>query len=230
MNRNKIIASVFITIAVALYFFIGKEYLTLNFIQSYYHILGDLVSKYPIYSHIIFFALYLFVSSTSIPGALILTLLGGALFNVFNALLLISFSSTLGATLSFLISRTLLRDVIIKKFNRQYKIISNEFNKNGSLYLLSLRLVPIFPFFIINLIMGLTDISIKKFYILSQIAMLPATIIYIHAGNSLMQISTPSDILSPKITISFIVLGLFPLTAKAIINSVTKMFGTPNNI
>ncbi|MGB1264045.1 MAG: FAD-dependent oxidoreductase, partial [Cognaticolwellia sp.] len=169
-----------------------------------------------------FFLLYVVVTALSLPGAAILTLAAGALFGLVEGLLVASFASTIGATLAFLVSRYLLRDVVKKRFPERLSAIDAGVEKEGSFYLFTLRLVPVFPFFLINLLMGLTAIKSWTFYWVSQIGMLAGTFVFVNAGTQLAQIDSLSGILSLDLIVSFALLGVFPLIAKAIINVLKK--------
>jgi len=154
-------------------------------------------------------------AALSIPGALILTLAAGAMFGLGWGLLLVSFASSLGATLAFLAARYLLRDTIQARFGSALAPINEGVRKDGTFYLLTLRLVPVFPFWLINLLMGLTPMGAGRFYAVSQVGMLAGTVVYVNAGTQLAAIQSPGDILSPGLLGSFVLLGLFPLLAKA---------------
>jgi len=163
-----------------------------------------------------FLLIYILVAALSLPGATILTLLGGALFGLWKGLLLVSFASTIGATLAFLASRYLFNDMIQSKFGEKLKVINEGVKKEGGFYLFSVRLIPAFPFFLVNLIMGLTPIKTLTFFLVSQVGMLPGTIVYVNAGTQLAQLKSLSGILSPKLIISFVLLGVFPIIAKKV--------------
>ena len=169
-----------------------------------------------------FFLLYVVVTALSLPGAAILTLAAGALFGLVEGLLVVSFASTIGATLAFLVSRYLLRDTIKKRFPERLAAIDKGVDKEGAFYLFTLRLVPVFPFFLINLLMGLTAIKSWTFYWVSQIGMLAGTFVFVNAGTQLAQIERLSGILSLDLILSFALLGVFPLIAKAILNVFKK--------
>ncbi|PHQ93606.1 MAG: pyridine nucleotide-disulfide oxidoreductase [Pseudoalteromonas sp.] len=169
-----------------------------------------------------FFLLYVVVTALSLPGAAILTLAAGALFGLVEGLLVASFASTIGATLAFLVSRYLLRDTIKKRFPERLAAIDKGVDKEGAFYLFTLRLVPVFPFFLINLLMGLTAIKSWAFYWVSQIGMLAGTFVFVNAGTQLAQIERLSGILSLDLILSFALLGVFPLIAKAILNVFKK--------
>ena len=154
------------------------------------------------------------VAGASLPGAAILTLAGGALFGTLKGVIIVSFASSIGATLSFLMARFLLRDWVQGKFGTHLNKINTELEKDGAFYLFTLRLVPAFPFFIINLVMGLTPIKVGTFYIISQLGMLAGTIVYVNAGTQIGQLESLSGILTPQFLGSFVALGLLPLIAK----------------
>ncbi len=163
----------------------------------------------------LFFVGYVAAAALSIPGAVVLTLAAGALFGLWVGLLVVSFASSLGALLAFLSARYLLRDAIQSRFGKSLAPINEGVRKDGVVYLLTLRLVPVFPFWLINLLMGLTPMKASRFYATSQIGMLAGTAVYVNAGTQLAAIQSPADILSPALLGSFVLLGIFPLLAKA---------------
>lgn len=162
-----------------------------------------------------FFSLYVAVAALSIPGATVLTLAGGALFGFGTGLVLVSFASSLGALLAFWVARHLLREGVQARFGRLLAPLNEGVRRDGAFYLLTLRLVPVFPFFAVNLLMGLTPISAARFYAVSQLGMLPATALYVNAGTQLAALRSPADVLSPALLASLVLLGLFPLAARA---------------
>ncbi|MFQ5635002.1 MAG: FAD-dependent oxidoreductase, partial [Gammaproteobacteria bacterium] len=179
-----------------------------------------------------YFAVYVFVTALSIPGAAVMTLLGGALFGVVAGTVVVSFASTLGATLAFVFSRFLFRTAVERRFSSTAARINDGIRRDGAYYLFTLRLVPLFPFFAINLAMALTRLSTVTFAWVSQLGMLPGTIVYVNAGTQLSRIEDPGDILSPAILGSFALLGLFPLIAKKVTEAMTmrrrtKKFSRP---
>ncbi|WP_415902595.1 dihydrolipoyl dehydrogenase [Neptuniibacter sp. QD29_5] len=202
----------------AFFIFDLAQYLNLDFIKSNQTSFEQYYAENPIKTVAIFFGLYVLVTGLSLPGAAIMTLIGGALFGLVTGLLIISFASTIGATLAFLCSRFLFRDSIQNRFGKQLQSFNTGMEKEGAFYLFTLRLVPIFPFFMINLGMGLTPIKTWTFYWVSQVGMLAGTTVYVNAGTQLGQLESLSDILSPKILLSFTLLGLFPLIAKKVID------------
>jgi len=169
-----------------------------------------------------FFLIYVTVTALSLPGAAILTLTAGALFGLVEGLLLASFASSLGALLAFLVSRYILRDTIKRKFPDRLASIDKGIEREGAFYLFTLRLVPLFPFFLINLLMGLTAIKSWTFYWVSQIGMLAGTFVYVNAGTQLSQLESLQGILSFDLILSFVLLGIFPLIAKTIISVIKK--------
>jgi len=161
-----------------------------------------------------FFVIYVLVTALSIPGAAVMTIAAGAIFGLLVGTLLVSFASSIGATLAFLAARFVLRDAIQRRFPRRLKAINEGVEKDGAFYLFAMRLVPAFPFFVINLVMGLTSIRTLTFYVVSQVGMLAGTIVYVNAGTQIAQIESLNGILSPDLIASFALLGVFPLIAK----------------
>jgi uncharacterized membrane protein YdjX (TVP38/TMEM64 family) len=161
-----------------------------------------------------FFLTYVAVTASSIPAATILTLAAGALFGVVEGTVIVSFASTCGATLAMLASRYLFRDTVMAKFGDRLKTLNDGMDREGAAYLFALRLVPVVPFFVINLVMGLTSIRVWTFYWVSQIGMLAATIVYVNAGTQLAKIDSLKGIASPGLIASFVALGLFPVVAR----------------
>ena len=172
-----------------------------------------------------FFLLYVAVTGLSIPGAAIMTLIAGALFGVLIGTIIVSFASTLGATLAFLSARFVLRDWVQGKFGERLRAIDEGLEKDGAFYLFTLRLIPVFPFFVINLLMGLTRIKTRTFFWVSQLGMLPATIVFVNAGTQISRIESTAGLLSPMLIASFVALALFPWAAKAIVALVMRSRG-----
>jgi uncharacterized membrane protein YdjX (TVP38/TMEM64 family) len=172
-----------------------------------------------------FFLLYVGVTGLSIPGAAIMSLVAGALFGVVLGTLIVSFASTMGATLAFLSSRYLLRDWVQGKFGERLRAVDDGLEKDGAFYLFTLRLIPVFPFFVINLLMGLTRIKTGTFFWVSQIGMLPATIVFVNAGTQISRIESTAGLLSPTLIASFVALAFFPWAAKGIVAVVKRSRG-----
>ncbi|HIF9211287.1 dihydrolipoyl dehydrogenase [Photobacterium damselae] len=206
-------------IGIWLYFDLS-QYFTLEQAKAQQLALQDTIHTHPVWASMVFFFAYVAVTALSLPGAAIMTLLGAALFGFWWSLILVSFASTIGATLAFLFSRFILRDWVQTKFGSRLSAINEGIKKQGSFYLLSLRLIPVFPFFLINLLMGLTPIRAKQFFFVSQLGMLPGTAVYVNAGTQLGEINTLSGIISLPVLISLALLGLFPLIAKAVMNQI----------
>jgi uncharacterized membrane protein YdjX (TVP38/TMEM64 family) len=172
-----------------------------------------------------FFLLYVAVTGLSIPGAAIMSLVAGALFGLALGTAIVSFASTIGATLAFLSSRYLLRDWVQGKFGERLRAIDDGLAKDGAFYLFTLRLIPVFPFFVINLLMGLTRIKTWTFFWVSQLGMLAATVVFVNAGTQISRIESTSGLLSPALIGSFVALALFPWAAKAIVGFVKRSRG-----
>ena len=170
-----------------------------------------------------FFLLYVGVTALSLPGAAIMSLIAGALFGVVTGTILVSFASTIGATLAFLSSRFVLRDWVQGKFGDRLKAIDDGIARDGAFYLFTIRLIPLFPFFVVNLVMGLTRIPARTFYWVSQIGMLPATIVFVNAGTQIGAIDSTAGLLSPTLIGSFVLLGLFPWIAWMLVAGAKKI-------
>lgn len=220
MNAKGKVALAILVIGLLATFFLldGNAYLNLGYLQQ---VRGDVVfyvESNPLVSSVSYFVLYVLVTALSVPGALIMTLAGGAVFGLPWGLLLVSFASTIGATLAMLVSRMLLRDWVQVRFKTQLVTVNQGLADDGGFYLFSLRMVPLLPFFMVNLVMGLTRISLWQFYWVSQLGMLAATFVFVFAGTQLAAIETLSGILSPGLIVALSLLGLFPLLAKKSLN------------
>lgn len=222
MNRHmKLIVVLIIAILVVLFFaFDVGELLTLSSLKAKQAEFGAFYKEHALFTLTVYFLIYVAVAALSLPGAAVMTLAGGALFGFLTGLVAVSFASTIGATLAFLVSRFLLRDLVQTKFGDRLGAINEGMKKDGAFYLFTLRLVPIFPFFVINLVMGLTPIRTLTFYWVSQLGMLAGTMVYVNAGTQLARIDSLSGILSPGLLFSFALLGIFPLAARKIIDAV----------
>ena len=210
MNGKKwLLLAAIIIASVSFYAFDGQQYLTTSFFQQLYQ--ND-----PLLTALVFFLIYVVITALSLPGAAVLTLLSGAIFGLVQGLVLASFASTVGATLAFVLSRTLLRDWVGKKFANHLETINRGVKKDGPFYLATLRLIPAVPFFVINLVMGLTAMPVWTFAWVSQLGMLPGTAVYVNAGVQLGLIEelSFSGILTPGLIASFVLLGLFPWLAR----------------
>ncbi|WP_029709843.1 bifunctional TVP38/TMEM64 family protein/FAD-dependent oxidoreductase, partial [Rhodoferax saidenbachensis] len=223
MNLKKLGVLGLLLAGVVLFFALGlNQYLSLDALQASQDRLAQGYAESPWTVRATYFLLYVAVTSLSLPGAVILTLAGGALFGLGWGLLLVSFASSIGATLSFLIARFVLRDVVQARFSTRLEEINKGVEREGVFYLLSLRLVPLVPFFVINLAMGLTAMRTRTFYWASQLGMLAGTAVYVNAGTQLASIQSLRDVVSPALLGSFVLLGLFPLLARWVLNAVQK--------
>ncbi|MEJ2529941.1 MAG: TVP38/TMEM64 family protein, partial [Gammaproteobacteria bacterium] len=220
MKSRKVALVLVLLLLISLFFIFDLgQYLNLEYIKSRHADLLAWRAANPVQIALSFFLVYVVVTAVSLPGAAVMTLAMGAIFGLFWGTVLVSFASTLGATLAFLIARFVMRTVVQERFGDRLKPINQGIEKDGAFYLFGLRLVPIFPFFIINLVMGLTPIRTWTFAWVSQIGMLLGTIVYVNAGTQLSQIDSLSGILSPGLILSFIMLGVFPLIAKKILDA-----------
>ena len=215
MSRNKFVLLLVIVLAVAVFFaFDLGRFFDLAFIKAQQSVIEVYRQDHPLLAAGLFFVIYVAVTGLSLPGAAIMTLAGGAIFGLAWGTLIISFASSIGATLAFLASRLLFRDLVQRRFGDKLRAINHGMAREGAFYLFALRLVPIFPFFIINLLMGLTPIRTWTFYWVSQVGMLAATLVYVNAGTQLAQVADVGGILSPALLGSFALLAVFPLLAK----------------
>ena len=221
MNKMKFaLLLVFAALASAFIYFDAAAFLTLDYLKSEQGLIVSSVAENPVLSAAIFFVVYVIVTGASLPGAAIMTLAGGAIFGFWWGLLLVSFASTFGATIAMLAARFILRDSVARRFASQVKAIDDGVAKEGAFYLFTLRLVPVFPFFVINLLMGLTKISVPVFFFVSQLGMLAGTVVFVNAGTQLAKVDSLSGVLSPGLLFSFVLLGLFPLIAKKLVDSI----------
>jgi len=221
MKASKIIILVIIVALITTFFMFDlQQYLTLDALKAKQGDIESYRSMHPILAVIIYGLVYVAVTGLSLPGAAILTLLGGAVFGLFWGTIIVSFASTIGATLAFIAARFLFRDTVKSRFGSRMKAVDEGIARDGAFYLFTLRLVPVFPFFMINLTMGLTTLKVRTFYWVSQIGMLAGTVVYVNAGTQLAKIDSLSGILSPALLGSFVLLGLFPLIAKKIVSSI----------
>jgi dihydrolipoamide dehydrogenase len=214
-RSKKILVIIAVAVLVVVFFaFDLQRYLTLAELKARQTEFQQFYAANRLLTLGLYFALYVLVTALSLPGAAVMTLAGGALFGFLPALVVVSFASSIGATLAFLVSRFLLRDWVQNRFRDRLAAINRGVEKEGAFYLFTLRLVPIFPFFVINLVMGLTPMRTLTFYWVSQVGMLAGTAVYINAGTQLGQIESLSGILSPGLLLSFVLLGVFPLLAR----------------
>ncbi|MCP4488585.1 MAG: FAD-dependent oxidoreductase [Gammaproteobacteria bacterium] len=216
MKKSGLVGLIVIFIILFFYFDLG-QYLTLEAIKAQQQQIDQFYQENKLLTLAGFFLIYVAVAGASLPGAAVLTLAAGAIFGFFSALILVSFASTIGASLAFMVSRYLFRDNIQRRFGSSLQSINDGIAKDGAFYLFALRLVPAFPFFVINLVMGLTLIKLKTFYWVSQLGMLAGTIVYVNAGTQLAQLESLSGILSPALISSFVLLAMLPFIGRKIV-------------
>lgn len=223
INKNKIIVVLAIVLLILLFRLLHlDDYLTLSYLKESREQLAQLYAERTGLVIGGYMLIYIVATALSVPGGMILTLAGGALFGLVVGTIVVSFASTIGATLACLVSRFLLRDWVQARFGDKLQPINAGLEQEGGYYLFTLRLIPVFPFVIINLVMGLTRIKISTYYWVSQLGMLPGTIVFVNAGKELGKLETLAGILSPSLIFSFVLLGLFPITVKKIMARIKK--------
>jgi pyruvate/2-oxoglutarate dehydrogenase complex dihydrolipoamide dehydrogenase (E3) component/uncharacterized membrane protein YdjX (TVP38/TMEM64 family) len=221
MNFKKIGLLLLLLAAIVGYFYFDLgRFLTLDAVKQQQSALTIAFAEKPLFVAASFFIVYVLVAALSIPGALLLTLLGGAIFGLLKGTIIVSFASSIGATLAFLAARFILRDTVQSKFGDKMQAINKGVDKDGAFYLFTLRLVPVFPFFAVNLLMGLTKMKTLTFYWVSQVGMLLGTLVYVNVGTELSKISSLKGLVSPTLVLSFAALGLLPWIAKLIVGSI----------
>jgi len=222
MNKNvrKRIIVVILVVGMAILFkVLGLEqYFTLAYIKASQARSAAVYADHRLMVIAAYMAVYILVTSLSLPGAAIMTLAAGALFGLLIGTIVVSFASTIGATLACFISRFVLQDWVQGRFGNKLKEVNDGIAREGTFYLFTLRLIPVFPFWLINLIMGLTKMPLRTFYWVSQVGMLAGTMVYVNAGKELAKIDSLSGILSPGLIISFALLGLFPLIVRKVLS------------
>lgn len=218
--KKKIILVAVAAVAVVLFFaFDLQRFLTLEAMQDS---LSDLRHAYERHAWTMlggYFLAYVLMAALSLPGAVVMGLAGGAVFGFWVATIAVSFASSLGASLAFLMSRYLFRDVVQRRFADRLAAINAGIDREGAFYLFTLRLIPVFPFFVINLLMGLTPMRLWTFYWVSQVGMLGGTMVFVNAGRELGQLQSLSGILSPTLILAFALLGIFPITVKKLVEA-----------
>jgi len=221
MKKNRLVLLAVIVALVAAFFTLDLgRYLTLEFFKSQQAVVAGYLEAYPFRTAAVFFVIYVAVTGLSLPGAALMTLVAGAIFGLLWGAVIVSFASSIGATLAFLASRFLFRDAIQGRFGSNLRAVNSGIERDGAFYLFALRLVPAFPFFVINLVMGLTPIRTWTFYWVSQVGMFAGTIVFVNAGARIAELESLSGILSPALLISFALLGIFPLIAKWVLNAI----------
>ncbi|MCO1334374.1 TVP38/TMEM64 family protein [Microbulbifer sp. OS29] len=214
MNKKILLVAVIVVLVITFYGLDFHHWLSLDKLKVGAKGFQQWQSTSPLLVGLLFFVFYVVVTGLSLPGAAILTIAAGALFGLFWGTVIVSFASSVGATLAFLMARYLFRDSVQGRFSERLQVINTGIEREGAFYLFALRLVPAFPFFLINVLMGLTHIKVWTFYWVSQLGMLAGTVVYVNAGTQLARVENLKDILSLPLLLSFILLGIFPLIAK----------------
>ena len=220
MNISKqkiIVLAVLAAIIGCVFYFDLGSYLSFDYIKQKQADFESFYRENAALTVVAFFIIYVATVAINIPGAAMLTLLGGAIFGLLWGSVIVSFASSIGATLAFIGSRFFLKDLVQEKFGGYLKTINDGIEKEGAFYLFTLRLVPVVPFFVINLVMGLMPMKASTFYWVSQLGMLAGTLVYVNAGTQLASLESPAGIISPSLLASFVLLGIFPFIAKKLV-------------
>ena len=221
MTKSKILILVAVVGVIAAFFIFDLgQYLNLEYFKRQQAAIDAYYATHSWRTVVIYFVVYVLVTALSLPGAAIMTLVGGAIFGLLVGTVVVSFASSIGATLAFLVSRFLLRDWVQERFGQSLNRVNEGIRRDGAFYLFTMRLVPAFPFFVVNLVMGLTPSRTLLFYIVSQVGMLAGTVVYVNAGTQIAKLDSAAGILSPGLIISFTLIGIFPLIAKKVVDMV----------
>ena len=221
MKKSKLLLLIGVAALIAAFFIFDLgRFFNLDYIKSQQAVIANYYQANPVQTGLIFFAVYVAVTALSLPGAAIMTLVAGAIFGLIWGVVIVSFASSIGAMLAFLVARFLLRDSIQAKFGDKLKAFNAGVEKEGAFYLFTLRLVPAFPFFMINVVMGLTTMKALTFFWVSQLGMLAGTIVFVFAGQKLSEITSLKGILSPGLIGAFVLIGILPIIAKKIIEGI----------
>ncbi|OQX11118.1 MAG: TVP38/TMEM64 family protein [Desulfobulbaceae bacterium A2] len=217
MNKRLLVLVGLVLLALLFYAFDLGQYLSLATLKQQQAHLDALYLANPLGVIVTYSLIYITVTALSLPGAAVMSLAGGALFGLGVGVVVISLSSTIGATLACAVARYLLRDAVSRRFGDRLSPIDDGVAREGAWYLFSLRLVPVFPFFVVNLLLGLTLMPLRTFFWVSQLGMLPATVVFVNAGRELSRIESPAGILSPTLLFSFALIGIIPLAARRLV-------------
>jgi uncharacterized membrane protein YdjX (TVP38/TMEM64 family) len=208
-----------VTLLVASYFFFDLgQYFSLEYLKASREQFQELYAEHTILVLGSYFLIYVTATALALPAAVVLTLAGGALFGLVTGTIVVSFASSIGAAAAFVVARYLLKDWVQGRFGDKLEKINNGIEQDGAFYLFTLRLIPVFPFFVINTVIALTPMRLFTYYWVSQLGMFPATVVYVNAGKELGQVESLSGLLSPSLIISFAILGVFPLVMKKILS------------
>ncbi len=220
---KKLLLLALLVVVVFVFFQLDLErYLTLEYVKAQQQGIDGFYAGNRVLTLVGFFLLYVVVTGASLPGATVLTMAGGAVFGLFTGLILISFASAIGASIAFLVSRYLFRDAVQSRFGASLKSVNDGIEKDGACYLFALRLGPVFPFFVINLVMGLSRLKLWTFYWVSQVGMFAGTVVYVNAGTRLAQIESASGIFSGEILLSFLLLAMLPFIGRKIVTTIAR--------
>jgi len=215
--RKLVLVSIILIVIAVFWAFDLNRFLTLAYLKESQERFTDYYSRHRLLVIGFYMVIYILVTALSLPGAAVMTLAGGGIFGLWLGLVVVSFASTIGATLACIFSRFLLRDWVQSRFGDKLITVNRGIAEEGKFYLFTLRLVPAFPFFVINLVMGLTSMPLRTYYWVSQVGMLPGTLVYVNAGKELAKIDKLSGILSPGLIVSFALLGIFPLVVRKLV-------------
>lgn len=218
MNPKIILAVLVVALIAAFFLFDLQQYFSLEYLKSQKDALNSLYQANPALISAIYFMVYLAVAALALPAAAILTLAGGAIFGFWQGLFLVSFASSIGATIAFLLTRYLFHDSVQKKFGKRLEAVNRGIENEGAFYVFGLRFVPFIPFVVVNSLLALTKLKTTTFYWASQLGMLIGTAVYVNAGTQLAEIDNAGDILSFKLLLSFVLLGIFPIVAKHLLS------------
>lgn len=221
--RTKLLIIVVLVILISAFYFSGAhQHLELASVQNNLSKIQNAYDKSPVIVLLAFTGLYIFITGLSIPGAIVLTLLSGAIFGIWQGTLLVTFCCTAGAVISFLTSRYLFKENIEKRFSRQFKTINNKLVHHGNYYFLTMRMVPVSPYVVINLVMGLTKMKLFTFAWMTFVGMLPGNFVFVLAGRKISQIESPGEILTWPILVTLTLIGLLPIIVKKIVSNIDK--------
>jgi len=214
MKTKIILVTLIVALIAAFFIFDLQQYFSLGYLKQQQEALNTLYSNNPVLIIAIFFLVYVAFAALALPAATILTLAGGAIFGFWTGLIVVSFASTIGATIAFLLTRYLFHEAIESKFGDRLQAINAGIEREGAFYVFGLRLVPLFPFVVVNSVLALTKLKTITFYWASQIGMIAGTAVYVNAGTQIAQLDSLAGIAEPKILLSFALLGVFPIIAK----------------
>lgn len=215
----KILLLVFLIAGIVLFYSQGgADYLSFSYLKLNLQELHSQYESEPFKIFALFTAIYLLLTTLNIPGSLVLTILAGAIFGELSGVVIVTTAGTIGASLSFLVSRYLFKDYLNLKFDRQFKLINQHLRREGIIYIFAIRFMPMSPFVVVNAVLALTNIKLRTFFWTTYIGMLPGNIIYVYAGKRINEIDSPSEIVTPTFLISLVILSLLPLLAKRLVH------------